>query len=486
MGIILNQTYKNTLIIFLGFLIGGINVLFLFTHFLDDDYYGLVTFLLSTSNILMPLMVLGMQNTIVKYYFYYQDETGRDNFLITALLLPLAIIVPLGIFGALAYNAIADMISRENPIIRDYTYLIFLLAVFMGYFEVFNAWCRVQMKSVFGSFIQEVFARAAIMVLLFLVHFKVLNEVQFVYAVVIVYFVRVVIIAAYAFTLYFPKTRTLKLPANLRELMSFSFYMILAGSASTILLEIDKFMIPQMEKIAEVAYYAVGVYIASVVGVPTRAMQQIINPITARDIQSNNFGEVAKMYTKSSVSLLIAGGLLFLLINCNITELYALINKPEYNAGITVVILVSVSELIKLALGTNAAILSNSKYYRSFFYYSIAMSVSVIVLNKYLIEIMGINGAALSTLIVIFVFSLSRIMYVQKKMQMQPFTAKTWVLLGIIAVLFFPFYFVKITEMPVISIFIKSIVISILYLFLVFKFRISEDFRSMVLQFNKK
>jgi O-antigen/teichoic acid export membrane protein len=192
------------------------------------------------------------------------------------------------------------------------------------------------------------------------------------------------------------------------------------------------------------------------------------------------------MYTKSSVSLLIAGGLLFLLINCNITELYALINKPEYNAGITVVILVSVSELIKLALGTNAAILSNSKYYRSFFYYSIAMSVSVIVLNKYLIEIMGINGAALSTLIVIFVFSLSRIMYVQKKMQMQPFTAKTWVLLGIIAVLFLPFYFMKITEMPVISIFIKSIVISILYLFLVFKFRISEDFRSMVLQFNKK
>jgi hypothetical protein len=99
---------------------------------------------------------------------------------------------------------------------------------------------------------------------------------------------------------------------------------------------------------------------------------------------------------------------------------------------------------------------------------------------------MGINGAALSTLIVIFVFSLSRIMYVQKKMQMQPFTAKTWVLLGIIAVLFLPFYFLKISEMQVISIFIKSIAISILYLFLVFKFRISEDFRNMVLQFNKK
>lgn len=486
MGIILNQTYKNTLIIFLGFFIGGINVLFLFTHFLDDDYYGLVTFLLSTSNILMPLMVLGMQNTIVKYYFYYQDASLRDNFLITALLLPLTVIIPLGILGALAYNTIAEMISRENPIIRDYTYLIFLLAIFMGYFEVFNAWCRVQMKSVFGSFIQEVFARAAIMILLFLVYFTVINEVQFVYAVVIVYFIRVLIIATYAFTLYFPKNRSLKLPANIRELLSFSFYMILAGSASTILLEIDKFMIPQMEKIAEVAYYAVGVYIASVVGIPTRAMQQIINPITARDIQSNNFGEVSKMYTKSSASLLIAGGLLFLLINCNITDLYALINKPEYNAGITVVILVSVSELMKLALGTNAAILSNSKYYRSFFYYSIAMSVSVILLNRYLIELMGINGAALSTLLVILVFSISRIMYVQKKMQMQPFTSKTLVLLGIIAVLFLFFYIVNISDKPVLNIFIKTVLISILYLYLVFKFRILEDFRKIVSQFIKK
>lgn len=486
MGIILNQTYKNTLIIFLGFFIGGINVLFLFTHFLDDDYYGLVTFLLSTSNILMPLMVLGMQNTIVKYYFYYQDASGRDNFLITALLLPLTVIIPLGMLGALAYNTIAEMISRENPIIRDYTYLIFLLAVFMGYFEVFNAWCRVQMKSVFGSFIQEVFARAAIMILLCMVNFRVLNEEQFVYAVVIVYFTRVLIIAIYAFTLYFPKIRSVKLPANMREMLSFSFYMILAGSASTILLEIDKFMIPQMEKIAEVAYYAVGVYIASVVGIPTRAMQQIINPITARDIQSNNFEEVSKMYTKSSASLLIAGGLLFLLINCNIADLYALINKPEYNAGITVVILVSVSELMKLALGTNAAILSNSKYYRSYFYYSIAMSVSVILLNRYLIERMGINGAALSTLLVILVFSISRILYVQKKMQMQPFTSKTWVLLGIIAVLFLCFYFVKITDKPVPNIFFKTVIISILYLYLVFKFRILEDFRKIVLQFIKK
>jgi len=34
MGIVLRQSFINTLILFLGFAIGGLNVLFLFTHFL--------------------------------------------------------------------------------------------------------------------------------------------------------------------------------------------------------------------------------------------------------------------------------------------------------------------------------------------------------------------------------------------------------------------------------------------------------------------
>ena len=47
-------------------------------------------------------------------------------------------------------------------------------------------------------------------------------------------------------------------------------------------------MIPQIERIAEVAYYSVGIYIASVVAIPTRAMQQITSPITAKGMNDNN------------------------------------------------------------------------------------------------------------------------------------------------------------------------------------------------------
>ena len=479
MGVVLNQTYKNTLIIFLGFFIGGINVLFLFTHFLSDDYYGLVTFLLSTANLLMPLLVLGMQNTIVKFFYSYEKEKDRDQFLLSTLVMPLFIILPIGFFGTVFYDKIADWISQENAIIKDYTALIFVVAVSMGYFEVFYSWCRVHLKSVYGNFIREIFARLAVMILLFFVYFKWMDEEQFIYTVAIVYVVRMLILMFYAFKVYKPESFKLIWPENFKVILSFSFYIILAGSAGTILLEIDKFMIPQMEQIAKVAYYSVGVYIASVIGIPARAMQQIINPITAKEIQNNNLAEVNNLYKKSTSTLLVFGGLLFLLINCNVEDLYQIINKPQFSAGILVVLIVSMAEMIKLALGTNGAILTNSSYYKSFFYFSISMAVSVILLNKILIEMLGINGAAISTLIVVAVFSVMRIIYVQNKMKMQPFDKKIFILIIVIGLVYFIFERIDVFENPILNIGVKSAFIILIYSVLILKLKLSDEFEKM-------
>ena len=193
MGIVIRQSFNNTLILFLGFGIGGLNVLFLYTHFLEAEYFGLITFLLSTANMIMPLMVFGMQHTIIKFFSSYSDKDEQDNFLWTAILLPLVVIIPLAVLGVVFYQNIAAFLSRENIIIEQYTFTIFLVSLFMGYFEVFYAWSRVQMQSVFGNFIKEVFARLCVSFLLFAVYLDILNAEEFIYAVVIVYFIRVVI-----------------------------------------------------------------------------------------------------------------------------------------------------------------------------------------------------------------------------------------------------------------------------------------------------
>ena len=478
MGIVFNQSFKNTMILIIGFAIGGINVLFLYTHFLEAEYFGLVTFLLSSANLVMPLLVFGMQHTIVKFFSSYDSREEQDSFLMLALLIPLIFIVPLAFIGTIFYSQIAQFLARENIIIEQYTFLIFAIAIFMGYFEVFYAWSRVQLKSVFGGFVKEIFARVCVTGLLLGVYLGWIGNETFVYSVAVVYLLRMIIMKIYALRVYCPRFKGFKMPENIKEIMSFSFYIILAGSAGTILLEIDKFMIPQLTDISEVAYYSVGVYIASVIAIPNRAMQQIINPITAKELNANNMEEVENLYQRSSLNLLVVGGLLFLLINSNIREIYQFIDKPEYTAGLYIVMIISVSELIKLSLGTNGAILTNSHLYRVLFYLSLSMAVSVFVLNKVLIEYLGIEGAALATLIVVFVFGVIRVLYVYRKLDMQPYDRKTGIVLLLIGLIFAIFFSIELNIQPLVAIVIKGVLISLVFLFAILKLRISEDLNS--------
>ena len=124
MGIVLKQSFKNTVYIYLGFIVGGINTLFLYTRFLEDTYYGLVTFLLAAANIITPLIALGINHTIIKFFSSYFTKVEQDKFLSSILFLPLFIAIPSGYIGVLFYEEVSNYLSEENPIIKDYTYVI--------------------------------------------------------------------------------------------------------------------------------------------------------------------------------------------------------------------------------------------------------------------------------------------------------------------------------------------------------------------------
>jgi len=175
---------------------------------------------------------------------------------------------------------------------------------------------------------------------------------------------------------------------------------------------------------------------------------------------------------------------LFLLINLNVKDLYILIDKPQFSMGVLIVLLISISELYKLALGTNGAILTNSKYYKMFFYFSVGMAVSVIFLNKWLIGMLGIDGAALATLIVVFVFSTIKIVYIQNKLNMQPFTIKTIIVLLLVSSLFFGFYFWNFSFHPIVNILLKTVIISVIYAFAILKLNISSDIQEVLRKYK--
>lgn len=483
MGIVLNQSFKNTVITFSAFGIGGINALFLYTSFLSDEYYGLVTYLLSTANLLMPLTAFGVQYSIVKFFSSYADEVEKDKFLTSSLLFPLLIALPFGFIGNLFYEQISAFLSIKNPIIKEFTWVIYLVAVATAYFEIFYSWARVQLQSVFGNILKEMFSRVTAMLLLFLVFSNTISQVEFIYYLTGAYFIRTLLMMLYAFKLYTPKF-TLQLPSNYKEVFKYASYIILAGSAGAILLDIDKFMIPQKEAIELTAYYSVGVYIASVLDIPGRAMAQIVQPITAKALNENDSNRIKHLYKSTSINLMLVSGLLFLLINLNINQAYLLIDV-KYSKGVWVVLMISIAKLYTMTLGNNGAIISNSKYYKILLPYAIIMALSVVFLNDWLISIYKMNGAALSTLIVLLFFNSLKVWYVKKKFNILPYTIKTFLLAILLIIFYLCFYSWDFSFHPVVNILLKSIIITIVYLVVVYYLKISSDINLLVNKFIK-
>ena len=473
MGIVTSQSFKNTITTYLGFGIGALNTLFLYTYFISDQYYGLVAFILSTANIMMPLMAFGVHNTIIKFYSTFKTKNSLNSFLTLMLFLPLLLIIPIGLIGCFTYEAIGELISQKNPIVKDYVWYIYVTAIAMAYFEVFFAWSKTQLQTVFGNFMKEVFHRVGVTLLLFAVYFQWINVDEFILGVIGVYILRMIIMKLYAYSVKFPVLKFYKIE-NIGAILKYSSLIIIAGSIATVILDIDSFMLGLYIPIEKVAYYGVAIYIATVIVVPSRSMQQILQPLTAQYLNDNNKVALKDLYVRSSQTLFVIGGFIFLIIVLNINQLYELIPE-EFSGGLIVVFLVGVAKLYDCLMGCNNVVLFNSDYYRVVLLFGVLLTILTVFLNMLFIPMFGINGSAFATFLAISIYNTIKIYFVKKKFNMMPFTIDTGKVCVLIIVSIVLFYFWEFPFHPIINIALKTMLVTLLYVLVILKLNVSED-----------
>lgn len=478
MGVIIKQSFTNLITTYFGFAIGAINTLFLFTYFLEQEYYGLVTFLLSAASLLWPFMAFGVHSTLIKFFTFYKTKQEKDRLLNLILFLPLIVSGVLGLIGVLSYSFLIDYFTPGNGLVRPYIWLIFLIAFATSYFEIFFAWSKLYYKSVFGNFMKEVFHRFCISLLLLAVYFTWITVHQFIYCIAGVFILRLIAMMMYAFSLYFPKL-DFKFPQNLSPVLKYTSLILIAASVATALLDLDKVMIEYFMPIENVAIYGIAIYIATVISVPQKAMHQITNPMTAEFLNTKNKKSLEDLYKKSSLNLLIVSLLIFMLIITNVKQLYELI-PDEYELSILVVLLISLVKLYDNILGNNNSILFNSDYYRIVLFIGVLLVLVAFVLNLVFIPSFGIEGAAIASFIAFFIYNSVKIWLVHKKFSFLPFTSKTWLVLLVGGILSFGFYFWDFGFHPILNIAFKSILIGICYIGLAYFLNFSSEVNSII------
>lgn len=485
MGIVAKQSFINLISTYLGFGIGALNVLFLYPQFLTVEYFGLVTFLLSAGNLFWPFLALGVHNTIIKFFTSFTSQQDTDKLLSFALLLPLALGVVMAFLGLIFFDSLLTYFEGENDLVQPYIWGIFAIALSTAYFEVFFAWAKVQYKSIFGTILRELFHRIAITLLLFCLYFECISVHLFIYLLIGVFVLRAVVMLGYALRLYTPRFSS-QLPPKLKELLNYSLLIFIAGTVGVALYDLDKVMIEYFMPIENVSIYGIAIYIATVIAAPAKAMHQITNPITAKYLNFKETELLKDLYIRSSNTLFVISGFVFVLIMTNVHQLYRIIPDP-YRIGVSIVFLISLVKLSDNVLGNNNSIIFNSKYYKTVLFAGIVLVGVGFFLNIWLIPVYGIYGAAYATFISFCLYNVFKLIFVRITFGIHPFNYKSLYIFLVITALSLSFYFWDFTTGYIVfNIFLKSIIISILYLVISLKGQLSEDLSDFYFKTFKK
>lgn len=157
-----------------------------------------------------------------------------------------------------------------------------------------------------------------------------------------------------------------------------------------------------------------------------------------------------------------------------------------YRGGVLVVFLIGLTKVLDSILGNSNSILFNSDYYRAILVMGVLLAILVVFLNYILIPAYNLEGAAWATFIAIASFNFAKIIYVYAKFKMHPFSIDTLKVLLILSALGGLFYFINFNFHPIVNIVLKSILISIVYVLVLYKLRVSEDVYSIVSSYLKK
>ena len=485
MGIITKQSIYNVISIGFAFIIGAVNMLFLYPSFPGKEFQGLIIALLANSNIIQPFISFGVQHTLIKFFSDASSKDQQDRLLWFSLFIPLLVLVLLTPFYIYFNKEILNFLSNENILVSKFPFLIILISISTAYFEIFFSWLRIQLKSVFGNFLKEVYPRLLTFLLLILYAFKFIDLDTFIIYLICGYYLRLIIIMIYSFSIYLPSFKGF-IPSSWRNMLRYSSLIFLSGAAASFILDIDKSMIFSLTSDANVAYYAVAIYVAAIIEAPGRAMFQITSPLVARALNKNKKTTLENLLKKSSLNLLIVSGFVFLLINLNLIDFYKIINQEGYSSAIGVVIIVSFGKLFSMSMGCLNNIIINSKKYYYVFWFSVISAILAVILNYFMIQSYGIIGAALATLIVITIINLSKIILVYFLFKIHPYSAKTVSILINLIIIYLIVYFVPNLLNPWLSISLRSFLILGLFIIAIIIFKWSDEIETLLKEIRKR
>lgn len=497
MGVIQKQSINSSIFIFIGFIIGAVNMLILFPAFFSQSQIGLTRAMIDTSLTLASLSSLGALPVIYKFFPFYNDYLGpKKNDLPVITLVVNLIGFTLVLIFALIFK---DFIIRKlgkSPEFGNYFFYVFPFTFLLILFNWSEAFAWGLRKTVITNFLKETGVRLLTSLLILFYALKLIGFSSFITYFNLLYILPVIILlivlvrsGKWTFKIQPISfvTRRLK-----KRMIAFALFIFGAQFLNLLAKTNDTFLILGLRGLSDTGIFAIALYVIAVLEIPQRSINAISIPILAESWKNKDIQNISNVYNKSVANLLVIGLGLFGIIWLNIHNLTFFLNSlmhkgaQNYKMIETIVLIMGIARVIDLGTGINSQIIGTSNYWRFDFYTNVFYTLFSIPLNFVLIKRFGLTGLAYSNLVALILYNSIRYIFLWKKFKLQPYTfANLWILI-LSAIIYSCVYFIPQSQNIYLDTIIRSIIFLVLFISAVYITKASPDLTSIANKRAKK
>lgn len=472
----------------MGVAIGFVTSAILFPRFLETTEIGLLSILISYTLIFAQFSSLGFNNVTSRLFPYFRDVKNKHNgFLFIALTVSF-----MGfLLAVIAFFFLKELYieprKETSPLLTQYIIYVIPLTFFTLFFNTLDNYYKVLFKSVQGIFLKEFVQKFLTFSSVLIYAFHVINFNVFVllYAsslCIPTIIITILIIKDGQFNI-FPERNFISKDLA-KSMFSVSLFGILAGATGIVTLNIDRIMIETFLGLGLTGIYTTTFYFGSLIIMPARSLLKVTSVFIANAWKENNLTQIKEIYYKSVLNQFIVALLLLIVIWVNIDNVFIILGE-KFEPGRYVIFWISMAYLFDMTLGVGGNIIGLSKYYKNQTYFMLVQVVLIILTNYYFIQLYGIMGAAIATALSKFIYNLIRFSFIYVRFKLQPYNFKFIYIILIAILAYYVSFFIPQFNSFILDILIRSLVLLIIYISLILKFKISEELNSKFVVYLK-
>lgn len=422
MSIVAKQSFKYTIIGYLGFLLGTFSAVFVFP--LNLEFYGKLRFIMNSAEIITPFIILGISYANVKFFYQSQRDNKHHNLLSISLLV-VGINFILFLFGFILMPIIFPKI--KNLEIWEYKFYVIPLVLILSICAIFNKFISNYKRIAISNIFDNLFPKLANILSFSLFFF--LGIAQSISFLVFISFFFISMVGYIIYTNNLEKinydfsTQYLQKNNLWRAVANYSFFSFLGTFGNQ--LNINNQMIGEFMSMKEVGVYSILYSLISLISIPQLGLFNVSAPIINQSLSEKKYADLDKFYKKTSLSLFFLGAILFSCIVTGFPYIASMMKNGKLLLEFQSIIWIwGTAVLFDLATGFNGNIISLSKYYKFNILMMLIFALFTIGLNYYFIKYTELKliGIAISTAISTSIYNGIKVLFNYWKFKVSPFS----------------------------------------------------------------